>query len=417
MNPAWADHTIWWHVYPLGLVGAPIRERGHELADADDPAYAIHHRLPQVTAWLDHLIDLGANGLMLGPIFASATHGYDTLDYYTIDPRLGDGADFDALVAGARERGIRIMLDGVFNHVAKAYPGLADIARRDGEGHAVFEGHGDLIALDHADPRVADLVVDVMCHWLDRGADGWRLDAAYAVDPGFWAGVLPRVRERHPGAYIVGEMIHGDYAGTVQRGGMDAVTQYELWKAIWSSLRDGNFFELAHAIERHSACVACFVPWTFVGNHDVTRIASQVGDAGAVAALAVLMTLPGTPAIYYGDEFAYRGVKETRWGGDDAIRPALPAPGEHETPGGWMLRAHQELIALRRRAPWLVDGVVDVAELTNGRIRYVVSPRPGGRVPVADGMPHEVTVEIELTAGDARVVIREGSGERLFVHG
>ena len=139
-----------------------------------------------------------------------------------------------------------------------------------------FEGHDGLITLNHGNPDVVDYVVDVMTHWLRRGADGWRLDAAYAVPDQFWAEVLPRFAAVHPDAWFVGEVIHGDYAGTVAASRFDSVTQYELWKAIWSSLNDGNFHELDHALKRHDEFLDAFAPLTFIGNHDVTRIASQL---------------------------------------------------------------------------------------------------------------------------------------------
>ncbi len=146
------------------------------------------------------------------------------------------------------------------------------------------------------------------------------------MPPEFWARVLPRVREAHPDVTVIGEVIHGDYVDLVARSGLDGVTQYELWKATWSSLVDRNLFELAWALDRHTGFVEHFRPMTFVGNHDVTRIASTVGDRGAVLALAVLMTVGGSPSLYYGDEDALRGVKEERIGGDDAVRPELPDP-------------------------------------------------------------------------------------------
>ncbi|WP_324277956.1 alpha-amylase family glycosyl hydrolase [Blastococcus brunescens] len=137
-------------------------------------------------------------------------------------------------------------------------------ARRLGPGtepaYDDFEGHSALVALDHDEPAVADHVVEVMCHWLDRGVDGWRLDAAYAVPTSFWAGVADRVRERHPDAYLMGEVIHGDYTGFVAGSHLDAVTQYELWKAVWSSLNDANFFELDAALTRHGGFLDAFVP-------------------------------------------------------------------------------------------------------------------------------------------------------------
>ena len=341
-------------------------------------------------------MDLGANGLALGPVFASAAHGYDTTDHYRIDPRLGDEADFAALVDAAHARGLRVLLDGVFNHVGPGFPafrraleqgpGAPEAAwfRFDWPpgwqpgtepGYATFEGHPGLVALNHDSPAVAAYVADVMSHWLRAGADGWRLDAAYAVPASFWARVLPRVRAAHPEAYFVGEVIHGDYAAIVEETGLDSVTQYELWKAIWSSVNDRNFFELAWALERHDEFLSRFAPLTFTGNHDVTRLASRLSDARHLAhALAILLTVGGTPSVYYGDEQGFRGVKEERAGGDDAIRPAFPATPAELPPDGWpVYRLHQELIGLRRRHPWLHRARTEQVHLANEMFIYQVS--------------------------------------------
>ena len=372
-EPAWVQHAIWWQVYPLGFVGA---------YPADPAPGPDAHRLRRLVDWLDYTVELGASGLALGPVFASQTHGYDTIDHYRIDPRLGDDGDFDHLVGEARTRGLRILLDGVFNHVGTDFPRHRDARaggdrswfRVRGDRFATFEGHDGLIALNHRNPEVVDYVVDVMCHWLDRGADGWRLDAAYAVPDRFWAQVLPRVRERHPQAWFVGEVIHGDYAARIRDSGFDSVTQYELWKAIWSSLNDGNLHELDWALKRHNEFLDTFVPLTFIGNHDVTRIASKLDNPAHVEhALVVLLTTGGTPSIYAGDEAAYRGVKEERFGGDDAVRPEFGTPhegvGEH---GQQVYRAHQHLIGLRRRHPWLHTARTAPLEVTNRGYVYAV---------------------------------------------
>ncbi len=211
-----------------------------------------------------------------------------------------------------------------------------------------------------------------MIHWLDRGAAGWRLDAAYAVPRRFWADVLPRVRQKHADAYIFGEVIHGDYCGFVHDTGVDAVTQYELWKAIWSALNDRNLFELAWALERHNRFLDDFAPLTFIGNHDVTRIASRLDDERHIAhALAVLLTLGGTPCLYAGDEQAFRGVKEDRAGGDDAIRPAFPAHPDQLAPFGWgIFELHQALIGLRRRHAWLHRARTTILHLANRQMVF-----------------------------------------------
>ncbi len=359
---SWADHAILWQVYPLGFTGA---ERS--ALPAGQPA---RHRLRHLEAWLDYAVELGCNGLLLGPVFAAQTHGYDTTDHFRIDSRLGDEDDFDALVSAADQRGLRLILDGVFNHVGREFPafkaavagGPATSAARwfrrtaDGSDYAVFEGHGQLVELDHDEPAVLSYVIEVMTHWLGRGAGGWRLDAAYAVPPSFWAKVVPAVREAFPGAWFLGEMIHGDYAAYAAEAGLDSITQYEVWKAIWSSLNDRNFYELDHALGRHNAFMDGELAQTFVGNHDVTRLASALNDERHFShALAVLFCVGGVPSVYYGDEQGFRGLKEHREGGDDEIRPAFPATPAGLLPDGWRYyRLHQRLIGFRRRHPWLV---------------------------------------------------------------
>ncbi len=374
-GPAWVEHAIWWQIYPLGFVGAYPAES----APAPDD-----HRLRRVAGWFDHAIELGASGIALGPIFASRTHGYDTTDHYRIDPRLGDDTDFDFLIDEARRRGLRVLLDGVFNHVGTdfaRYQAAAEAPdspatawfRKRGSNFHTFEGHGELITLNHANPEVTSYVSDVMAHWLSRGADGWRLDAAYAAPDSFWATVIPPVRAAHPDAWFVGEVIHGDYTARVREATFDSVTQYELWKAIWSALNDGNFYELDWALQRHNDFLATFAPLTFVGNHDVTRIASQLSDPRHVAhAVTLLMTIGGVPSVYAGDEYGWRGIKEERYGGDDAVRPEFGLlPSDLDNSSSDVLRMHQFLIGLRRRHPWLSTATTSAVRLDNRQYVYV----------------------------------------------
>ena len=407
-RPGWVDHLIGWHVYPLGFVGAPARLESQEVS----------HRLAHLGAWLDHAVALGCSSLALGPVFSSASHGYDTLDYFTIDPRLGDDDDFDHLLQAAHARGLSVLLDGVFNHVSRRNRIVQDAQSAGPDSDAgrmvrwcagrldVFEGHSDLVALNHDNPAVREHVTRIMNYWCGRGVDGWRLDAAYSVNPEFWAAVLPSVREKYPDVWIFGEVIHGDYAGIVRASGMDSVTQYELWKGIWSSIESRNFFELDHALGRHNEFSDAFTPMTFVGNHDVTRIASRVGQDGAVLATAILATIGGIPLIYYGDELAYRGVKEERFGGDDDIRPVFPAsPADLSNLGADTLRAHQSLLGLRRRHPWLVDARTESLDLTNERYVY------------RTGVPGVEPLIVELDVRDGCSVLIREAGQVVWSSG
>jgi glycosidase len=410
VTASWVAHAIWWQVYPLGFVGAFPAPEGSAPPDRGD------HRLRRLAEWFDHAIELGASGIALGPIFASRTHGYDTTDHYRIDPRLGDDGDFDYLVGEAHGRGLRVLLDGVFNHVGVDFPRYREATHDDaaarwfrgrpGRFHT-FEGHSELITLNHDNPDVVDYVVDVMAHWLKRGADGWRLDAAYTVPQQFWAATLPKVRELHPDAWIVGELIHGDYAAVVEEATFDSATQYELWKAIWSSLNDGNLFELDWALQRHNTFLASFAPLTFIGNHDVTRIASQLENSDHLPhALVLLLTIGGVPSIYAGDEFGFRAVKEERYGGDDAVRPEFASPPlQLDDSGAEVWRLHQFLVGLRRRHPWLHAATTTSLRLANQH--YVYETRSGDDALVValniDDEPMRLMLS-ELGAGRAEVV-------------
>lgn len=380
----WSEHAIWWHVHPLSFLGA---ERA--ALPADEPP---RHRLPALADWLDHLVALGCNGLALGPVFAAETHGYDTVDHFRIDSRLGTEDDLTELVERAASRGVRVLLDGVFNHVGRSFGPFADVARRgatspyadwfvpEDDDFRTFEGHHHLVALNHDSPAVADHVAAVLDHWLDRGVFGWRLDAAYAVPRPFWRAVTDRARARHPEAWFSGEVIHGDYAAYVTEGGLDSVTQYELWKAIWSSLNDANPHELAWALQRHNGLLGSFAPQTFVGNHDVTRIASRLCEPRHLShALTLLFTLGGIPSVYAGDERGLQGVKEEREGGDDAVRPAFPAGpaslGDEELA---VQRLHQTLVGIRRRHPWLVRARTRVHSLGSAVLSYTLADQDSG---------------------------------------
>jgi len=427
----WAAQTVFWHIYPLGFCGAPL----HPQANGDaSPA----PRLRRLINWLDYAQSLGTNGLLLAPIFASQSHGYDSINQFQIDPRLGSDDDFAELVEQASARGLPIVLDGVFSHVGSEHPWLLEslVTGPDGphgdlfdiDWHAeggprprVWEGHNSLVRLNHASHRAVEYVYNVMTHWLARGVAGWRLDAAYSVAPAFWMKVLPKVREQFPEAFFLGEIIHGDYPRFVTETDVDTVTQYELWKAIWSALKDTNFWELDAALTRHNGYLDTFIPQTFVDNHDVTRIASQVGSDKAIAALAILLTIGGIPSIYYGDEQGFTGVKGEGFGADDALRPEFPDVPPASYFSAEMFHLYCDLITLRRSRPWLANAKTTKVALTNPRITYLATARDN-TTDRADSL--EVTINLDAsntydpnapdTASGIAVTIRDSANNVIW---
>jgi len=389
-EPEWVRPIAWWLAYPLGFVGA------YPEGAAGPPAPG-EHRLGRIQAWLEYLKGQGVNAVALGPIFKSETHGYDPLDHMTLDPRLGEDSDFDAFVAEAHRLGLRVQLDGVFNHVARSHPRV-QVAMADGldspsmkwfkplefgDGEIELDtvaGSDNLIELNHNEPAVQNYVVDVMRYWLDRGIDSWRLDSAFRVPTSFWAEVLPRVRETHPDAYFVAEVINGDYAAFVKASTVDSVTQYELWRAIWSSLDKGNLHQLAWALDRHNALLETFVPTTFIGNQDTSRIASMIRDRRHLPhAVALLAMLGGTPIVYAGDAHGATGFRDAGPDGKRAVRqefPANPHDLDVDLQSYEVFETYKQFFALRRRNQWLHRAQTETLAVEDKFIVLRVFPHP-----------------------------------------
>ncbi len=382
MVPHWLDGLTWWHVYPLGFSGAE-RDTGQVQGTV--------HRLRHVVEWLDYAQSLGCRGLQLGPVFASQSHGYDTTDHMRIDHRLGDEADFDALASACRARGMRLLLTGVFHYVGRTHPlfqaaaasgnapgnGGAQAARwfqrtwpEDGgpPEYGTVEGRSGLVTLNHEEPEVASYVVQIMNHWLDRGADGWLLDSAHAVPPAFWRTVVEQVRQRHADAWLVGEVPIGEPAGFLEGSGLDGVAARALMEPLRRSLNEADLPRLAAQVDLLATHAPEHPPLTFVGTHDVTRLASSLTDQRHFGhAIAALFSLPGSPSVYYGDEQAFRGVCTTD--DQEPVRPRFPEGPGSLAPWGWSIyHLHRRLVEMRSRHPWLTTSRPTVAEVAGSAI-------------------------------------------------
>jgi glycosidase len=335
----WAFDSIFYHVYPLGLCGAPAR---------NDFGAAPVERLERLTGWLEHIRALGCNALYLGPVLESTAHGYDTADYWHLDRRLGTDETLRRFVAAAHAAGLRVVLDGVFNHVGRDFWAFRDIQangagspyrdwfaglRFDGSSpfgdpfaYEGWHGHFDLVKLNLGNAAVREHLFGAVESWLrDFDIDGLRLDAADVVDLDFQRALASLCRGIKPEFWLVGEVVHGDYRRWVNPQTLDSATNYEAYKGLYSSLADHNYFEIAYALNRQfgpGGMYAGLPLYNFVDNHDQDRVAGRLAESRLLYPLyALLFTMPGIPSIYYGSEW---GMNARRRPGDDSpVRPAL----------------------------------------------------------------------------------------------
>ncbi len=356
---SWYEESTVYQIYPLGLCGAPYENDG-----VSDPEPRILQLIDK--GWIDHIAKLGATCLLLNPVFESEAHGYDTRDYTVVDRRLGTNEDLRRVVDACHEKGIKVLLDGVFNHVGRGFWAYQDVLQKreaspyagwfninwggnnewnDGLSYECWEGVPYLIKLNHNNFDLNAYLAKVIKDWEEEfDIDGLRLDVAYCLDRGF-LGYLrqianeltakrsERLGERDGKFVLVGETMFGDYNQWMGDGLCDSVTNYEVYKGMWSSMNSANMHEVAYAFKRQSGSE----PWdlytgkhllNFVDNHDVPRIATKLEDKRQLPCLyGLLFGIPGVPCVYYGSEWGIEGEQNF---GDHEIRPALEAPEWNE---------------------------------------------------------------------------------------
>lgn len=382
------EPACFYHVYPLGLCGAPAHNA------PDQPPVA---RLAQLREWVPYWQKLGIEALYLGPVFESMSHGYDTVDYFQLDRRLGQNADLSVLVADLHAAGIRVVLDGVFHHVGRDFFAFVDVRQQgrtsryvdwfeldfgrnsrfgDGFGYACWEGHHELVKLNLNHPEVRDYLFAAITSWVRAfEIDGLRLDVAYALPQDFLKALAWHCQQIKPGFWLLGEVIHGGYRAFLEPGLLDSVTNYEGYKALYSSHNDKNYFELSHCLERlFGAGGLCREKplYNFADNHDVNRVASQLKDKRHLAPLSLLlMTLPGIPALYAGSEWGLCGEKI---GGNDApLRPALSVAGAwQEAQSSPLWHDYQRLIQLRKRYKAHFQGVYRPLSVRSEQLAFAI---------------------------------------------
>ena len=336
---AWYDEAVFYHIYPLGLLGAP-KENKYD---------GITHRLPELDPWIDHIKSIGCNAIYIGPLFESEGHGYETTDYKKLDSRLGDNNDLKKFVKNCHKAGVNVIFDGVFNHTGRTFFAFQDLKQNhegsryrdwycnvnfwgnneynDGFSYDNWGGYNLLVKLNQRNPEVRDYICDVIRFWVSEfDIDGIRLDAADVLDFDFMKALRGVANEVKPDFWLMGEVIHGDYSRWVNEGTLHSVTNYNLHKALYSGHNDHNYFEIAHTVKRLYEMGGNrpdgLKLYNFTDNHDVERIYTKLGNKAHMTPVNILLyTLPGIPSIYYGSEFGIEGRKEKY--SDDSLRPAL----------------------------------------------------------------------------------------------
>lgn len=333
---AWYNDAVFYHIYPLGLTGAPKQ----------NPYAAPEHRLIDLLPWINHIRALGCSALYIGPLFESVGHGYETTDYKKVDSRLGTNEDLTRFVAECHRQGIRVILDGVFNHTGRDFFVFQDLKRNreaspyrdwycrvnfggnnsynDGFSYENWGGHDLLVKLNQHNSAVRDYICDVIRFWISEfDIDGIRLDAADVMDFGYMQAMRRTADSLKADFWLMGEVIHGDYSRWVNDTTLHSVTNYMLHKALYSAHNDHNYFEVAHTLKYVQGQVGDLNKlYSFVDNHDVERITTRLKNKAHFTPVHILLyTLPGIPSIYYGSEFGIEGRKERF--SDDSLRPAL----------------------------------------------------------------------------------------------
>lgn len=331
---AWYDEAVFYHIYPLGLTGAPaINEYSAPVS-----------RINMLYDWIKHIKETGFDALYIGPLCESVGHGYETTDYRRLDSRLGTNEDLKAFISHCHENGIRVIFDGVFNHTGRDFFAFRDILQNrensryqhwynvnfrsnnsynDGFSYENWGGYDLLVKLNQKNPEVINYICDVIRCWVSEfDIDGIRLDAADVLDFDFMKALRRTANEVKPDFWLMGEVIHGDYSRWANSDTLHSVTNYTLHKALYSGHNDRNYFEIAHTIKRNADMCRNLKLYNFTDNHDVERIYTKLTDKRHIVPVNILLfTLPGIPSVYYGSEFSVEGRKERH--SDASLRPYL----------------------------------------------------------------------------------------------
>lgn len=428
LQAPWYETSLFYHIYPLGLCDAP--EKNLHEAPVD--------RLSVLHDWIPHLQSLGVSAVYLGPVQASESHGYDPIDYYRVDPRLGDDAQLHSLIHALHQAGIRVTFDAVLNHVSRDFFAFQDVLTRgessryctwfqglDFDGRSPYgdpfayegwSGHYNLVKLNLRNPEVEAHLFGAVRHWIDTFAiDGLRLDAADVMDPVFLKRLAELTEQHTPEFWLMGEVVHGDYTQWANSDMLHATTNYECYKGLYSSHNDRNYFELAHSLQRlfntQDGIYRHLSLYNFADNHDVERVASILKHKPHLYPLHLLLyTIPGVPSLYYGSEWGLAGKKQH--GSDRNLRPAIHLQAFEQAPPETalapdLLPVLQRLARVRQASPALQQGVYQQLSVASEQFAFLRTYGEERVVVVVNAADHAVEWRLDLSEIEGAKKARE----------
>ena len=368
----WYEDIVFYQIYTLNFCDVPKENNGVQ-----------EHRLDRVDDYIGYLKNLGIGGVYFNPVFSSDRHGYDTRDYKKIDERLGTNEEFRQTVAKIHEAGMKVVLDGVFNHVGRGFFAFRDVQKHkweskycnwfkidfngnscydDGFWYEGWEGHYELVKLNLDNKEVQDYLLDSVRYWIDYfDIDGIRLDVAYLLPRWFMGMLSDFTKNLKSDFFLFGETLGDNQGYMFSEGKLDSITDYPGYKGFWSGFNSYNMFEIAHTLKRNMfEMYRGRKLWTFLDNHDVDRIASKLQDRENLPVLFGLqLSLPGIPCIYYGSEWGQEGIK-IQGQSDDILRPAIKTPYPNE-----LTDTIRKMISIRNHYSAMKCGTFDELRLTN----------------------------------------------------
>ncbi len=412
----WFEESVIYQIYPFGFCGAPKVNDGVE-----------ESRILKVIDIIPHLVRLNIDAVYFCPVFESTMHGYDTKDFSRLDKRLGSNDDFKIVCDTLHKNGIRVILDGVFNHVGRDFFAFRDVIEKkeysrykdwfylsfngnsnynDGFWYEGWEGHYELVKLNLDNPEVKSYLLERVGEWIDEfDIDGLRLDVAYMLNRQFMKELRSFCNSKKSEFFLAGEMIHGNYKELINPEMLDSATNYECFKGIYSSFNSNNMFEIAHSLKNRFGnedwCMYKGLKLiSFADNHDVTRLASNLENKNhLIPAYGLLMSMPGIPCIYYGSEWGMEGKKSD---GDDALRPIIERCEFND-----LTKFIAKTAKIHRRSKALCYGSFETLVITNRQLVFERKCEDERIIVLINADENEYTAHFNANAGCGRELITD----------